>query len=158
MFSLCAALGQDIWITPNQGQWIDTIDFSIPVASGRIHGGKDGLNYVMYELPHGHDRVEEKSFRIHSIDQHFLNHSSVKPEFKGKTSSHYSNFFLGSDKSSWRANVYDYQGVKYPSFYPNIDLIYSTQSEQLSYAFKVYPHGKIEDIAFEIIGATRCDI
>ena len=154
LFGTIGAFGQEVWITPNQGQWTDSIDFSIPVTSGRIHGGKDGLNYLLYQLPHGHDNHEQGAFRIHSIHQRFLNHLPAIPAFEGSASSHYSNFFVGSDSSRWKSNVRDYQTVRYPSFYPNIDLIYTTEKEQLSYNFKIFPNGQPEDISFELLGAT----
>lgn len=158
MLCLGFVWGQDIWITPNQGQWVDTIDFSLPIQSGKIHGGQNGLNYVLYQAPHGHGENSSHPITLNSIQQRFSKHRAVKPIFSGIKSAHYSNFFVGNDPSRWQSMVHDYQEVTYPSFYPHIDLLYSTVNERLSYGFKLYPEGNPDDISFEMLGASRCFI
>ena len=50
------------------------------------------------------------------------------------------NYFVGKDKSKWRANVPTYGKVRYASVYPGIDLVhYGTQDGQLEYDFVVAP-------------------
>lgn len=150
------AFGQEVWITPNQGQWKDSIDFSVPLSSGRILGNTQGLNFVLVELPEGHGHKEDQAVKMQSIQQRFLNHTPSEPEFQGAPSSHYSSFFNGNNPSNWKGKVFDYQEVKYPSFYPHIDLTYATSQQQLSYSFKIYPGGNPSDISFDFLGTDHC--
>ncbi|MFM7596023.1 MAG: hypothetical protein ACKO4Y_07590, partial [Flavobacteriales bacterium] len=64
--------GQAIWMTPNKGQWVDSIDFTVPINQGRIHVGKEGMNFYLYELP-SHEEIQPTStLKTHSIYQRFL--------------------------------------------------------------------------------------
>lgn len=153
-------LSQGIWMTPNQGQWGDTIAFSVPVHSGKVYAGKKGINYFMYELPdHEHEGdSEESNLKVHSIFQRFQNSKNVQAEFLGKPSSHYSSFFLGKDSSQWRTGIHDYQAVRFSNFYEKIDLHYTTQNEQLNYAFKIFPGGNPAEISFSFEGCEEVKV
>lgn len=153
LFSYLSVFGQKIWMTPNLGQWEDSVIGSIPVNSGRILLNPEGLNFFMYELPESHDANPAQDLKIHSIVQKFIGASHVKPRFEGRPSNHYSSYFIGNDRERWKSEIRDYQRVIFPSFYPKIDLVYSTEKDQLEYAFKVYPGGNLNQIQFSFEGA-----
>ena len=50
-----------------------------------------------------------------------------------------SNYFVGNDPRTWRANVPTYAKVKYQDVYQGIDLIYYGNQQQLEYDFVVAP-------------------
>jgi len=147
---------QAIWMTPNQGQWGDTIAFLVPVNEGKVYVGNKGLNYFMYNLPDHEEKTDsnQSKIKIHSIFQRFLNNENVPAEFYGTPSSHYSSFFVGKDTSHWRSKIHDFQKVRFNGYYPNIDLYYTTEGEQLSYGFKIFPGGSPGLIGFTFEG---CD-
>ena len=151
-------LGQAIWMTPNKGQWVDTIDFTVPVNQGRIHVGQEGMNFYLYELPSHEELETNPTLKTHSIHQRFLGIKNHDLQFKGKPSSHYSNYFIGSDQSKWVSEIYDVNQAEYASFYEGIDLFYSTQTEKLEYGFKLQAHADPSDIQFIIEGASQVSI
>jgi len=151
-------LGQAIWMTPNKGQWVDTIDFTIPVNQGRIHVGQEGMNFYMYELPSHEAHQTNPTLKTHSIHQRFLGVKHHDLHYLGKQSAHYSNYFIGSDQSKWVSEIHDVNQAKYTSFYEGIDLFYSTQSDQLEYGFKLHADANPSDIQFIIEGASHVSI
>ena len=162
LFSLhCLALfcgAQGIWMTPNEGQWAKNTDFIVPVNSGRIHVGNEGMNFFMVELPDHHGEALGQDIPVHSINQHFLGATPEKVVFQGERSSHYSNFFIGKDSTRWRSMVYDRKIATYPNIYSGIDLTYSTEKEQLEYRFLIHKNGVVSDIQFAFEGVSNVEL
>ena len=104
LFNLVAIAGycQNIWMTPNVGQWADSIDYTVPVNKGRIYLGEAGFNFFMYELPDHHTKSQE-SIPIHSILQRFHGANWMKKSAGSQKSTHYSSFFQGNDSTKWRS-------------------------------------------------------
>lgn len=42
-------------MTPNQGQWDERIDFSVPIQSGKLYIENDGLTFWLFEHADPHD-------------------------------------------------------------------------------------------------------
>ena len=62
-----------------------------------------------------------------------------------------SNYFIGNDRSKWRANVPTYAKVRYESVYPGVDLVYyGTRGGELEYDFVVAPGADPKAIALGI--------
>ena len=153
--------GQDVWMTPNRGQWDDRIQYSVNLNQGKIYLESDQLTFYLTDvMSHNHsehhNESEEKKTgnAYHVIKQHFLQANSAVIKQEKNPSSHYSNYILGTDSSKWKSNIYSFQDVSYLDFYPNIDLFYSTHSGQLSYNFAVQPEGNTNQIRFTLIGAN----
>ncbi len=51
------------------------------------------------------------------------------------------NYFIGDDPKQWRTNIPTFGGVRYPSVYPHIDLVYYGTPQQIEYDFIVAPGG-----------------
>ena len=63
----------------------------------------------------------------------------------------HSNFFIGKDPARWHSRVPNYGKVKYHQIYPNIDLIYYGNPQQLEYDFVLAPGADpgVIQLAFE---------
>jgi hypothetical protein len=69
-----------------------------------------------------------------------------------------SNYFIGNDPQSWRADVPTYAKVKYEAVYPGIDLIYHSDRRQLEYDFVVAPGAAPKAIKLAFQGADKLEI
>ena len=155
IFFELTAFAQKISMTPNQGQWDERIDFSVPIQSGKLYIENDGLTFWLYEHADPHEgKINPSQTAYQGIFQKFVNCHTTQPKTRGKASEHYSNFLIGSDSSKWKHHVYDYQEVVYEELYTGIDLFYSSTKDQLSYCFKVYPNGQAAQIKLKIEGAN----
>jgi gliding motility-associated-like protein len=85
----------------------------------------------------------------------FLN-SSEQVEIKGdKSLITYNNYFIGNNPSKWQTNCKIYQAVIYKNIYPNIDLRYYTENNQLKYDLVVHPGGNPDNIVMKYKGADK---
>ena len=66
-----------------------------------------------------------------------------------------SNYFIGNDRSKWRANIPNYARVKYEGIYPGIDLVYYGNQRQLEYDFVVAPGADPAAIRMSFQGAEE---
>jgi hypothetical protein len=91
----------------------------------------------------------------HLYEVEFLN-SSEEVEIKGdKTLDTYNNYFIGNDSSKWRSNCKVFQAIVYKNIYPNIDLRYYTENDQLKYDLVVHPGGNPDNIVLKYKGADK---
>ena len=65
------------------------------------------------------------------------------------------NYFIGRDKSKWRANVATYKQVRYGGVYPGVDLVYYGNQRQLEYDFVVAPGADPSHIQLGFSGAQN---
>jgi hypothetical protein len=63
------------------------------------------------------------------------------------------NYFVGRDRTQWRANVPLYATVRYHDLYPGIDLRYSGDQRHLAFALLVGPGADPRDIVLRWRGA-----
>lgn len=146
-------------MTPNQGQWDNRIQYSIPLNSGKVYIENSGLNYFLYHHQDAHDGLPtDNKTEYHAIKQSFLNCNVVTPKNIGEKSDHYSNFLIGNDSSKWKHHVYDFKEVQYINFYEGIDAYYSTSKNQLEYSFRIYKGANPKEIKFSIEGSDGCQI
>lgn len=60
-----------------------------------------------------------------------------------------SNYFIGTDRSKWRAGVPNYARVRYIGIYPGVDLVYYGNRGRLEFDFIVSPGADPNEIALE---------
>ncbi len=117
---------------------------TIPEKPGPGSGNGSGGNETPVLVMHSH---------LYEIE--FLN-SSEEVEIKGdKALDTYNNYFIGNDASKWRSNCKVYQAVVYKNIYPNIDLRYYTENDQLKYDLVVHPGGNPDNIVMKYKGADK---
>ncbi|NBV67353.1 MAG: PKD domain-containing protein [Flavobacteriia bacterium] len=154
VFFFFTATAQEVWMTPNHGQWEKTIDYAIPVNSGRIYLSGKGLTYFMYQQPDAHQPQNESTdVKIHSIQQNFIQPNNTRPQNVGAKSTHYSSYFVGNDTTKWKSKVFDYQSAVYEELYDGIKAVYSTSGGQLQYAFQLQSDADVKKIQFEFTGS-----
>ena len=98
-------------------------------------------------------------------DRQFILHSHVyQVTFAGASESpviepdkpfdSYNNYYIGNDRSKWASGCKMYQAVVYKNIYPNIDIRYYTDNNQLKYDILVHPGGDVSQIALQFDGAN----
>jgi hypothetical protein len=159
-----SAQGQDIWMTPNRGQWDHRIDYSVDLNQGKLYLEKNGMTFYFTDaLSHNHSEHEDhsadkKGTSFHVIKQEFIAANSNCSKIEKNSSPNYKNYILGSDPSKWKSNVYSFAEVTYSQFYSGIDLFYKSEKDQLSYNFVVFPNGNAQQIKFQLPGAENIKV
>lgn len=68
------------------------------------------------------------------------------------------NYFIGNDPQNWRTDIPSYEGVRYQSIYPGVDLLFYGREQCLEYDFIVAPGADPGAIALSIAGARGLGI
>ena len=71
------AIAQDVWMTPNLGQWDDRITYSVDINQGKLYIEKTALTYYLSNaMAHAHDESKEhetaEKLKVHAIQQTFI--------------------------------------------------------------------------------------
>jgi len=158
---ICSSLisrSQSAWMNPNAGQWDDKIEYKIDLSIGEMLIEKDGFGYVLHngnELNHNHhDQENEVNDEIKGqfITEKFVNSTWSGQKTELDRSNFYENYFLGSDKSKWKSEVYSFSKVKYHDFFQGVDLEMETNSDAFKYSFRLKPHTNFEIIKSVLTG------
>lgn len=153
---LCAAFMQaQVLLHPNRGQWDDRIQYKVELQRGNMYVENAGFTYLFHNVDHD---VEDVDFRMHAIKQVFIGASENPSTVESKPSSAYRNYFLGSDQSRWKSNVYSYASVKHVDQYPGIDLLIDGSVDQLKYSWVVKPGTSENTISWKYDGATSVEV
>ncbi len=70
----------------------------------------------------------------------------------------YNNYFIGNDSSKWKSHVKIFQAVVFKNIYPNIDVRYYSENNQLKYDFIVHPGGSLSNIVMKFDGVNKLSI
>jgi len=106
----------------------------------------------------GADDLPEVTLRSHAYKVSFLGSNPTTQAEPDKLLNTYNNYFLGTDQSKWASNCKMYYAVTYKNVYPNIDVRYYTEMNQLKYDLIVRPGGNPNAIAMRYEGATKLEI
>lgn len=94
----------------------------------------------------------------HAYRVTFLSSNNTIDAVPDKVQSSYNNYFIGNDQSKWAANCKIYQAITYKNVYPNIDVRYYTEGNNLKYDFIVHPGGNPDAIAMRYDGVDKLAI
>jgi gliding motility-associated-like protein len=164
VFCASSFLAQEIWMTPNSGQWDDRIHYSVDLTLGKLFLQKDGMCFMLTDfMAHGdgdnhnhsdnHDHEEFQ--RIHVIHQKFIGSNTEAKTENNKPSTDLKNYIIGQDSSKWKSNIHSYNEVHYKNFYDNIDLIYKGENSLLSYNFMLKPGADVSQVKWNFEGANK---
>lgn len=173
-FASTMAQSGEVWMTPNKGQWEESIRFKMKIEGGDLNLLENGLGFHFYNLPHQHASAETSNDHDHSLNEdsaqqepviqaHYIrfrfDQSSVPTAIQNDfPSGHYSNFFLGDDDSKWRSEVRSFQESRWSALYPGVDLVYNSKDGNLKYSWVVAPGANPDVIALWIEGAKDYEI
>ena len=68
------------------------------------------------------------------------------------------NYFIGNDPEQWQTNIPTFGQITYQNVYPDIDLVYYGNQQQLEYDFIVAPGADPNVIALNFAGADALEI
>ena len=153
----------------NKGQWNEAVKYKGDFQNGAFFLEKNGFSVLLHNQEdwkklsnyvHGHkDSVVDLNDKIilHSAVYRVSllgasEYSKIQPE---KITNSYNNYFLGKDPSKWASGCKIYQSVTYKNIYPNIDVRYYNEGENLKYDFIVYPGGDPFKILMQYDGAEK---
>ncbi len=162
LLALSFSYGQEdaLWLNPNKGQWDNRIQYEVKANAGAVFVENDGLTYVFHDAGHDHHEVSSHEhnngqIKYHAVCSKFLgvNENSIRQETM--PSQHYNNYFLGSNPTGWKSNVFSFQQVVYQNYYEGIDYILSTSNRQLEYQFLLAPSANPDLIKRSFKGADQ---
>ncbi|MCX6292934.1 MAG: hypothetical protein NT127_01365, partial [Sphingobacteriales bacterium] len=153
----------------NKGQWNEAVKYKGDFQNGAFFLEKNGFSVLLHNQDdwqklsnyvHGHkDSVVDLNDKIilHSAVYRVsllgaTENSFIQPE---KITNSYNNYFLGNDRSKWASGCKIYQSITYKNIYPNIDVRYYNEGENLKYDFIVYPGGDPSKILMQYDGAEK---
>ena len=164
IFCASSLLAQEIWMTPNSGQWDARIHYSVDLTLGKLFLQKDGMCFMLtdfmahgegHDHHHSHDHDHDEVQRIHVIHQNFIGSNTKSKTQNYNPSKDLKNYFIGKDSSKWKSNIHSYNEVQYLDFYNNVDLIYKGENGQLSYNFLINPGADVSQIKWSFDGAKK---
>jgi len=69
-----------------------------------------------------------------------------------------SNYILGNDPHKWHSGIPQFAGVRYPSIYPGIDLVFYGNQGHLEYDFRVAAGADPSQAEMQFDGATKLEV
>ena len=159
----------------NKGQWDNKVNYRGDFSNGSFFLENKGFTVLMHkaddiiklsEYTHStYKNLNPKeskpdTFTLHSAvyKVNFLGANTAAERVPDKVSKAYNNYFIGNDQSQWAGNCKIYGAVTYKNIYPNIDLRYYSDKDQLKYDFIVRPGGNPAAIAMRYDGVTSLSI
>lgn len=148
----------DVRFTENKNQWEREILYRAQLDAGVMFLERNGFTYNFYDedvLNENHARKENTGYlKIpqHAFRMTFVNSLKTTQIEAKNPAPDYCNYFIGNDKSRWAGNVKNYQGLKYKSLYPDVDLEIEGLQNSLKYNFIVAPFGNTDNIKMQYEG------
>jgi gliding motility-associated-like protein len=154
--------GDQVWLHPNRGQWDDRIDYKVDLNRGEMLLEPKGFTYYFYEMP-GHNEAERTPgehghYKTHVIRTTFLGAQTPKAHEEQHESPFYRNYFLSSDRSTWKSKVHSLKQVTSKQVYPGIDLFVEGGSSSLKYSWIVAPGTDASVIRWSYEGAEAISL
>ena len=162
----------------NKGQWDNNTTFKGTISNGAFALQKSGYRFMLHNnedlkqisnIIHGHNHNETEDnhkvnpnesivLRSHVYEVQFLN-ANINPQIiPEKPIATYNNYFLDNNPSKWASNCKIYTAITYKNIYPNIDVRYYTDNNQLKYDFIIHPGGDASKIALYFDGAENLKV
>ncbi len=158
----------------NKGQWNNKVNYRGDFSTGSFFLENKGFTVLLHkaadlqalsEYNHGNVGKSPKdgaggSQILHSFAYNvtFLGANSNPLRVPDKTLPTYNNYFTGDDRSKWASDCKIYTAVTYKDVYPNIDVRYYSNGEQLKYDFIIRPGGNPNAIALRYDGGVSLNI
>src|ERR1035438_6116473 len=131
---------------PNQGQLASTVQF---LSRGSGYALFLTPGQVVLNLERQQPAASVDPLRMSLIGANANAHAVALARQSGVVS-----YFIGNDPKKWRSGIPTYGKVKFPQFYPGVDLVFYGNQRQLEYDFVVAPGADPSRIAWRIDGAS----
>ncbi len=131
----------------NGRQWPQQVQYKAGLPGGSVFFTTNSFVYSYYsieDMEQVHESLNDKSVAKQAVRWHayrvLFPGSSPSVTVSGNDKkSHYHNYFLGSDPSTWSAAVPVYESIRYKELYPGIDLAVYSQGNAMKYDFIAAP-------------------
>jgi hypothetical protein len=137
----------------NQGQWDDSIRYRMQWGNVAVAVKSDAVilrpRFALNESP----CVSKAGVSIRFADSS----PKVRVRASGLLAGYY-NYFLGTDRSRWRARVPAFSVVTYEGLYEGIDLVLREQQGQLEYDLRLQPGADLDAVVFQCEGVDGLEI
>lgn len=127
------------WFEPNGGQFGTAVKFYSRGANGTVLLENRGV-----------------AFRLPGDAQVRMELSGKNPDavpVTGATLPAKTNYFLGNQRSEWKADVPHFADIRYRGVYPGIDAVFYASGKHLEYDFVVAPGSNPAAIKMKFLGA-----
>uniref|UniRef100_UPI00404A7E06 DUF7948 domain-containing protein n=1 Tax=Fulvivirga sp. TaxID=1931237 RepID=UPI00404A7E06 len=143
----------------NKGQWDAEILFETQIEGGKMYLTKTGIQYQFLEhVDRHHKKYQPKTAGLSIVDVDFLGaNKASKVTYQNPSTAVY-NYYLGSDTTKWANGCRAFATVTYHDIYPNIDLKFYSNGQNLKYDLIVKPGGNPAFIKFKYTGYTRISL
>jgi len=157
-------------LVENKGQWDQAVMFRGDWKHGSFFLEKQGFSVYLHDPVHyqqlakaihgEHPKDSEKTIRMNSVFYRVeLVGSNPNPEIiTEKQLESYNNYFLGNDPSRWAGHCRLFQSVTYKNIYPNIDLRYYSQGNEMKYDFLIHPGGDPDRILMKYSDPAQLEL
>lgn len=136
--------GYTLFLTPTE---------SVLVLSKRAHAPRHEMSDVARRsVVSKQNAVPDATLRMQLVN------SNVQARLTGLDHLSSTNHLTGSNPQQWHLGVPNYAQVKYEGVYPNIDLLFHGNRNELEYDFILAPGAQVADILLNFEGAEKLSI
>lgn len=165
LISSTVLYAQEVWMTPNKGQWDGRIEYKVDLQMGEMYLEANGMTYFLHNAKqregahnHGEDEHHEDFFQAHLIRSTFLNSSWGGQQQILDSSSFYYNYILGNNADKWFGHIHSASRMKWLDYYPGIDLMLDGTSGALNYTFVAAPNSPVDQILLAFEGQDKLSL
>lgn len=153
--------GQDVWITPNHGQWDDRVEYRIELQKGEMLIERDGFSFYLTDMAdkfkHAHDGENEPHDEENIVKFQYIKASFAGSDWGGQvahldSSSFYRNYIYGNDPSHWYSGLHCYSRLEMQQVYPGVNLVWDGRESGLMYTLLVEPGVETDLIQLNFLG------
>lgn len=166
-----------LYFVENKGQWNKQVLFKTEAGNSAFFLSKDGYTILMNhpedyqrlaEYNHGHgfdssfakrssatvpDKMRAHAYKVKFLGANFNSTPVMEKPMPGNE-----NYFIGNDPSKWGTDCKLYQAITFKNIYPQVDVRYYVQGDQLKYDLIVYPGADVSRIKMQYEGADKLSI
>lgn len=147
---------EEVWMTPNKGQWNERIQYKVDLQSGNLFLERDGFSFLLSDaqekLGHHRDTSVHEDIHAQFITSKFLNSNWSGDVQHLDSSGFYSNYINGNDPEKWVSGLYSYSRLKLEEIYSGIDLEWDGRNGGLMYTLTIDPGVDPSIVAMKIEG------